>query len=65
MIHFYFRPHSLQMKMGNSIHGLKELNVFGITNEQAFNKSMFSRIARPKPGDNECSVWEIPINIDC
>lgn len=63
--------------MGNSVHGLKELNVFGITNQQSFNnlcayllefdinKSMFSRIARPKPANNECTVWEIPIDIDC
>lgn len=65
------------MKMGNNIHRLKELNVFGITNQRLFNylcayllefdinKSMFSHVARPKPAHNEHTIWEIPINIDC
>lgn len=65
------------MKLGNNIHGLKELNVFGMPNQQLFNslcayllefdinKNMFSRIARPKPGNNDHVVWEIPVDIDC
>lgn len=64
------------LKTGNSIHRLKELNMFGITN-QTFssiwaetvdfdvNKNMFSHIARPKPADNENTIWEIPAFIDC
>jgi len=63
--------------MGNSINGLKELNVFGLTNQHVFNsfyaffldfdinKNMFSCIARPKPANNEHTIWEIPIDIDC
>lgn len=65
------------MKLNNSIHQLKELNVFGMTNnlsnslfvnnnlEININKSMFSRIARPKPADNEHAIWEIIVFIDC
>lgn len=29
------------------------------------NKNMFSHIARPKPADNEHTIWEIPVSIDC
>lgn len=76
IIHLYFSPNTLRMKMGNS-HGLKELNVFGIANQQLYNtlcanlfefdlnKNIYSRVARPKPADNENTIWEIPICIDC
>lgn len=65
------------MKIGNTVHGLKELNMFGIGNQQAFNvlcallfeldinKNLYSSIARPKLADNENTIWEIPICIDC
>lgn len=65
------------MKLNNSIHQLKELNVFGITNhlsnllyvnntlEIHINKNMFSRIARPKSAENENTIWEITVYIDC
>lgn len=61
----------------NTTHQLKELNIFGITNQLSFNflcdnfldfevnKNMFSSIARPKPADNVNTIWEIPIRIDC
>jgi hypothetical protein len=63
--------------INNSTHHLKELNVFGIINQLSFNffcdnlldfevnKSIFSSIARPKLADNENTIWEIPICIDC
>lgn len=72
-----FRPVKLRMKTGKSMDGLKELNVFGIADIQSFlalcacyidfdiNKSLFSCIARPKPADNEHTIWEIPVNVDC
>lgn len=66
------------MKMiNNTTHRLQELNMFGITNQSLFNflcdnlldfeinKNIFSSIARPKPADNENTIWEIPICIDC
>lgn len=65
------------MKLNNSIHQLKELNVFGMTNhlsnslyvnntlEININKNMFSRIARPKLADNEHTIWEVTVFIDC
>lgn len=51
--------------------------MFGIVNQESFsyiydhilnfniNKSIYSRIARPKPADNEFTIWEIPTFIDC
>lgn len=63
--------------MDSNNHRLKELNVFGMPNQQLFNslcayllefdinKSMFSCVARPKPNNNEHAIWEIPVDIDC
>lgn len=63
--------------MDNNNCQLQELNLFGIINLPSFhyvcahvlnfniNKSIYSCIARPKPADNEYTIWEIPIFIDC
>ncbi|XP_025406175.1 S-phase kinase-associated protein 2 [Sipha flava] len=74
----FLQSNALRMKIiNNSTHHLKELNVFGIINQLSFNffcdnlldfevnKSIFSSIARPKLADNENTIWEIPICIDC
>jgi len=65
------------MKIGNGVHGLRELNVFGIGNQLAFNmlcallfnfdinKNIYSSIARPKLADKEDTIWEIPTCINC
>lgn len=77
MVKLCFRRNALRIKMNNNntLH-LQELNMFGIFNQSFnfngnnlldfdLNKNIFSSIARPKPADNENTIWEIPIRIDC
>ncbi|XP_050435636.1 S-phase kinase-associated protein 2 [Adelges cooleyi] len=72
----FLQPRMLRLKTGDNVHRLKELNMFGMTNQTYnylwtdivdldVNKNIFSRIARPKPADDEYTIWEIPVYIDC
>lgn len=71
---YCFRCNTLKVKIDNK---LKELNAFGLANQEIYNaisanisdidvnKTMFTRIARPKLADNRHTIWEIPVFIDC
>ncbi|XP_050537062.1 S-phase kinase-associated protein 2 isoform X2 [Daktulosphaira vitifoliae] len=71
----FLQPKMQRLKTGNRAHQLKELNMFGMTNQYnslwpdvvdlKINKNIFSHISRPKLANNEYTIWEIPAFIDC